>query len=226
MPTSALSAYLTCDALAFASPALVSARPAAPPVHAWVWMLLALAGLVASVTDLREMRIPNWLTMPLLAGGLVYGGVQSGLGGLGGSVLGAVAAGAIFVAAYAMAGGGAGDAKLMLALGSWLGLEPAVVLVLAVTVAGFVWGMAVTAYRDGISTIPMVILHGLVSVRLGASRLLSAALGGSRRSSSPEASAAKAAVRERPKQWFPYAPAIFVGTLGAWWYWERFGAIM
>lgn len=204
---------------------LLLGQSQAPKVALWVWALLALAGLIASFTDLREMRIPNWLTMPLLAGGLVYGGVHAGLGGLGASLAGATAAGAIFVAAYAMAGGGAGDAKLMLALGSWLGLEPAVVLVLAVTAAGFVWGMTVTAYRDGISTIPMVILHGLVSVRFGAFRLLTAVLGG-RRKSPVEPAAAKPAERERPKQWFPYAPAIFVGTLGAWWYWERFGAIM
>jgi Flp pilus assembly protein protease CpaA len=225
MPTFMLSAYVTCGAMAQASPTLVSGNTGAPTVELWVWVLLALAGLIASVTDLREMRIPNWLTMPLLAGGLVYGGVHAGVGGLGGSLLGATAAGAIFVAAYAMAGGGAGDAKLMLALGSWLGLEPAVVLVLAVTLAGFVWGMAVTAYRDGVSTIPMVILHGLVSVRFGASRLLASVLGG-RRKASVEQVAEKPAPRERPKQWFPYAPAIFVGTLGAWWYWERFGAIM
>jgi Flp pilus assembly protein protease CpaA len=204
---------------------LVLGQSQAPKVALWVWALLALAGLVASVTDLREMRIPNWLTLPLLAGGLAYGAMQAGLSGVGTSLAGATAAGAIFVAAYAMAGGGAGDAKLMLALGSWLGLEPAVVLVLAVTVAGFVWGMAVTAYRDGIHTVPMVMLHGLVSVRFGAMRILSAALGGRRKA--PHADPPpQPARRERPKQWFPYAPAIFVGTLCAWWYWERFGAIL
>jgi hypothetical protein len=33
------------------------------------------------------------------------------------------------------------------------------------------------------------------------------------------------AIQPRFKGWYPYAPAILAGTLGAWWYWESHGTL-
>jgi prepilin peptidase CpaA len=199
--------------------------PAAPPavVPAWVWVLLVIAGLIATVTDLRSMRIPNWLTFPLFFGGLAYFGLTAGLSGLGNSLGGAAIAGGLFLAAYIIAGGGAGDAKMMMALGAWLGWQPSVVLVLGVTIAGFLYAMVVTASRGSVWDIPSVILHGLVVTRTGFRKLIT----GRFLIHAPDPAVVLSdPVKPRPKDWFPYAPAIFIGTVASWWYWVRFGSIV
>jgi len=103
----------------------------------WVWILLIAAGIVATITDLRTMLIPNWLTLPLLVAGLTYSGIVAGMPGVVDSLKGAGMAGGVFLAAYAFARGGAGDAKLMMAFGSWLGFQSATVLLLSVAIVGF-----------------------------------------------------------------------------------------
>ena len=93
-------------------------------------MLLALAiTLVATITDLRFRRIPNWLSYPaMLAGaGIVLAGTLTGwseamgvpdaMESLGGFLLGATLLGVL----YLSHGGGAGDVKLAAALGILLG---------------------------------------------------------------------------------------------------------
>ncbi len=188
------------------------------PVPTWVWLLLVAAVLWACVTDLRNMRIPNWLTLPLMLAGLVYGAWVGSLAGLGQSVLGAAIAGGIFIAAYALAGGGAGDAKLMMALGTWLGVERSVLLVLSVTIAGFFWAVAIAIFRGGLRDVPMLVLQSAFSARVGVARIL----GGRAATEQRAPSEAQA----RFKGWYPYAPAIGAGMLGTWWYWERFGSVV
>ena len=118
---------MTHTILAFAGPEPVEVIPA------WIWLLLIAAGVVASITDLRNTRIPNWLTLPLLAGGLMYASSQ-GLPAVGQALAGMVAAGLFLVIAYILMGGGAGDAKLMLAFGSWLGFDASMILMLGVAI--------------------------------------------------------------------------------------------
>ena len=192
-------------------------------VPAWIWLLLIAAGLVASITDLRSMRIPNWLTFPLFFAGLGYFSLTAGLPGLWNSLGGAAIAGGLFLAAYIIAGGGAGDAKMMMALGAWLGWQPSVVLALGVTAVGFVYAMVITARRGSISDIPSVILHGLIVTRAGFRKLIT----GRFLISSPDpAAVSQEPAKPRPKDWFPYAPAIFIGTIVSWWYWAQFGSIV
>jgi len=165
------------------------------------------------------MRIPNWLTFPLLGLGLAYAGWLGGWNGVGDALLGAAIAGGIFIGAFILAGGGAGDAKLMMGIGAWLGSSASVPLVLGVTSAGFVLGMGVTVARGGLRDVPVVLMHGLWITRLEFGRALAG------RIAYPEGSALPAGgpAKERPKQWMPYAPAILVGTALTWWWWETRG---
>jgi prepilin peptidase CpaA len=188
------------------------------PVPAWVWGLLVLACVVASVTDLRDMRIPNWLTMPLLGLGVAYGAWVGALPGVGQSLLGLTIAGVIFIGAYMLAGGGAGDAKLMMALGAWLGAERSALLVMSVGVAGLLWAIVITIWRGGFKDVPVMLFHSLFWFRNRFWRLV--------RGSVPVAQTAPTAPQPRFKGWYPYAPAILVGTAGAWWYWETRGSIV
>ena len=204
---------------------------AAPPVPiavpAWVWALLVLAGLVATFTDLRTMRIHNWLTLPLLASGLVYGFTRDGLTGLGDAAIGVAIAGSIFVAAYAIAGGGAGDAKLMMALGAWLGAYPSVVLVLGVTICGLILAIIVTIRRDGVAAVPLMLMHGLLWTRMKAIGLLRGIITGTiLRGKAVRDERIDEAPKLRPQGWFPYAPAILAGTLAAWWFWHNHGSLV
>jgi prepilin peptidase CpaA len=188
------------------------------PVPPWVWVVLAVASTVACVTDLRNMRIPNLLSLPLLAFGLLYGAWVGGFPGLGQSLGGAAIAGVIFVAAYALAGGGAGDAKLMMALGAWLGVDRSVLLVMCVAVAGVFWAIGITIARGGVRDVPVFLMHNVLSIRYGARRLL--------RGRAAVAQTIPSAPQPRFKGWYPYAPVILVGTIAAWWYWEQKGPIV
>lgn len=195
----------------------------------WVWALALAAGIVATFTDLRSMRIPNWLTLPLLAAGLAYGASIGGWSGLGNAALGCAVAGAIFIAAYAIAGGGAGDAKLMMALGAWVGLHPSVVLVLSVTICGAICAIGVTMYRDGIAAVPVMLMHGVLWTRLLGLRFVRNALTGAiftTQSVPVREEKIDEAPKPPPKGWFPYAPSILAGTAVAWWYWQNYGSVI
>ena len=115
-------------------------------VH-WQWAAVIAASLVAAVTDWRAGRIPNALTGPFLLGGLAWAFSVAGRAGVMDAVGGMFLMALPFVILFVFAGGGAGDAKLMGALGAWLGLGQGALALLAVLVAGGVYGVAVAAWR-------------------------------------------------------------------------------
>lgn len=199
-------------------PLLAISLPTIPVVPWWIWTVLVAACTVATVTDLQSMRIPNWLTLPLLVAGVTRGGIMGGLPGTGDALAGAAFACFIFVAAYAFSGGGAGDAKLMMALGSWIGLDPSMVLVLAVALAGFVMAIVFTVQRGGLKSVPVLIMNSFLLTRFGFFRVVWAR-GPALREAVPE----EASPTERPKNWFPYAPSILLGALVTWWFCSTFG---
>src|SRR5688500_5016350 len=105
--------------------------------------LIALAiGFTACITDVRTRRIPNLLTFGTAAAGVVMHGATGGWDGLqlaaGGWLLGA----ALFFPFFLLGGMGAGDVKLLAALGAWLGPGDTFWLALYASLAGGV--MAVT----------------------------------------------------------------------------------
>src|SRR5262249_14558706 len=78
------------------------------------------ASLVAAVMDLWKFKVYNALTVPLFLTGLAYHFAAGGVHGLLGSLSGALFGFAVLIVAYAMGGMGAGDVKLMAAIGAWL----------------------------------------------------------------------------------------------------------
>ena len=83
--------------------------------------ILAIAvALVACATDLRARRIPNLLTFSAAVAGLGWHAL-GGWAALGWSLGGLVIGLAIFFPLFLLRGMGAGDVKLLAALGAWLG---------------------------------------------------------------------------------------------------------
>jgi prepilin peptidase CpaA len=105
------------------------------------------AALAAAVTDVRTRRIPNKITGPLLLGGLLWAVCTAGTSGLGASMLGMVIVGLPFFLLWLIGGGGAGDAKLMLAIGAWLGPRHGVPAVLAVALVGGLLSLGYALWR-------------------------------------------------------------------------------
>lgn len=77
---------------------------------------------IAAMTDLRERRIPNRLTVPGLALGLVLSLLPGGLT-LSGALLGVGAAALIAVPLFILRAFGGGDAKLLLVVGAFAGAK-------------------------------------------------------------------------------------------------------
>ena len=112
------------------------------------WGVVLCAAAVARATDIRSRRIPNVLTLPLLVAGLIEATVaRGGLHGLLDALAGCVIVGVPFVLLFLFAGGGGGDAKLMGAIGAWVGVSQGVIVVVAVTACGAVIGLAFAALR-------------------------------------------------------------------------------
>jgi prepilin peptidase CpaA len=85
-----------------------------------LWPTLGLVA-VATFTDLRGRRIPNWLVLPFLLLGFALSGIFGGWTGIGQSLLGALAA-TLVLGAFCYTGGmGMGDLKLCAAIGAWVG---------------------------------------------------------------------------------------------------------
>jgi prepilin peptidase CpaA len=84
-------------------------------------MILFGVLLTAVVMDIRSYRIPNLLTVPAMVCGLVIHFAVNGPQGLIMSLAGLVLGMIMFLAFYATGGMGAGDVKLMAAVGSFLG---------------------------------------------------------------------------------------------------------
>jgi prepilin peptidase CpaA len=77
---------------------------------------------ITAVTDVWKFKVYNVLTLPLLCSGLVYHGYVGGSSEFAVSLTGALFGFGILLTFYVMGGMGAGDVKLMAAVGAWLGM--------------------------------------------------------------------------------------------------------
>jgi prepilin peptidase CpaA len=110
-------------------------------------VVLALV-LTACLFDVRTRRIPNRLTLGAALAALVTALIQGGLAALGWSAAGWLMAVILFFPFFALRGMGAGDVKLLGAVGAWLGPLNALYL-------GFF-----TALAGGVCALIVVLVHG------------------------------------------------------------------
>ncbi len=109
----------------------------------------ALAG-VACWFDVRTRRIPNRLTLPATALGMAAATAAHGGSGALSSAAGLLVGMVLFFPMFALKGLGAGDVKLMGALGAWLGAAMVLGVAFYTTLAGGVLALAlIVKHRDG-----------------------------------------------------------------------------
>lgn len=92
--------------------------------------------LCASYYDIREKRIPNFLTFSGMGAGIIINIVSSGLKGLQFSIIGFLFGIAVFFIPFAFNFMGAGDVKLMGAVGALMGWEFTLSALLYAAIAG------------------------------------------------------------------------------------------
>lgn len=119
-------------------------------MHLHSLLVVGLAGVLTAcvISDLRTRRIPNAITGPGVAAGVLLNCAVHGLDGLVAALGGLVLALVILTPPFALGGIGGGDVKMMGAAGSFLGPTLlAVALLLGVILGG---GVAVaSAMRRG-----------------------------------------------------------------------------
>lgn len=121
-----------------------------PLVVPGVQGLLFLIVVPAAVFDLKQRRVPNWLTLVGIIAGFALNGFVAGTAGLLVSLVGFGLAMLIYFPLYLLRGMGAGDVKLMAAVGAIAGT------------AIWLWILLFTAIFGGISAIVVVALRGRV----------------------------------------------------------------
>ena len=88
--------------------------------HVW---FVTITLVVAAVIDGLKLKVPNWITYPMILSGWIYSTALSpyaGWDGLCYSLLGTAVGLALLLPAYAIGGMGAGDVKLLAGVGAWM----------------------------------------------------------------------------------------------------------
>ncbi len=92
-----------------------------PMADMWgICVLVSVVLIVAAVIDGYKLKVPNWITFPLVITGWIASGILFGWSGLGWSLVGTAVGLFLLLPAYAIGGMGAGDVKLMAGVGAWL----------------------------------------------------------------------------------------------------------
>jgi prepilin peptidase CpaA len=108
-------------------------------------ILLSIVLVLATVSDLYHRRIPNTLTVPVMVMGLIYFICLNGLAGFMHSAGGLFIGLALLLPVYIIGGMGAGDVKLMGAVGSILGPQGVFTAFLYSAIAGGLYALFVLA---------------------------------------------------------------------------------
>lgn len=89
-------------------------------VH-WDITLVSAVLIFAAYIDGKQLKVPNWITFPMVFSGLLYHSVAHGWAGASASLLGIGCGLLCLLPLYSIGGMGAGDVKLMAGIGAWLG---------------------------------------------------------------------------------------------------------
>jgi prepilin peptidase CpaA len=93
-------------------------------VNHWPIWVVSIILVVAAVIDGIKLKVPNWITFPMIIGGWIYSATcvagYPWWEGLLYSFAGTAVGLALLLPAYAIGGMGAGDVKLLAGIGAWI----------------------------------------------------------------------------------------------------------
>src|SRR3954471_24976395 len=95
-------------------------------VENWPVLVICIGMLAAAIIDWWKFKVPNKLTFPLILSGWLLGlantcGLEAGAGGIGAALAGTALGFGLLIPVYAIGGMGAGDVKMTMGFGSWIG---------------------------------------------------------------------------------------------------------
>jgi len=156
--------------------------------------------IVAAVIDIRTQKIPNWLTLPFILIGLGLNCYLAGNNGLISSALGLLTGFLLLYFVYLLGGMGAGDVKLLCAVGGILGPRMVFYTFIWMSLAGGALALLIILYKRAFSQTFRNIKILLLGWVLGTAH-----------------SEANITIKNRSLIKLPYAVAIALGTLLAVW---------
>ncbi|HEX3031514.1 MAG TPA: A24 family peptidase [Bacillota bacterium] len=166
------------------------------------WLLLWVTILISLYTDVKSRRIYNKVVIPAMVLGLGLNGLEQGWPGLVFSLEGLLVGLGLFLIPFLLGGIGAGDVKLMGAIGAIKGFPFVILTGLGTGVAGGVIALIILIRQGQLLT---AIKRLSLSLRLF--------LGGDKGSS------LQTLDKTEYSSSFPYGVAITCGTLMATFYW-------
>ena len=180
----------------------------------WPLIVVSVAMVVAAVIDGWKLKVPNWLTFPLIVSGWLlglcynFGWLDSGRpGGVGGALVGTLVGFALLLPVYAIGGMGAGDVKMQMGFGSWVGaffgLKQGCWIILISFCAATIIG--------GVIALAMIVIRGQFRRNLDNTKEI---VGDWFAAGSVEAVAGKAAQRKPRLQLLPYGIPLCIGSVG------------
>ena len=113
----------------------------------WHVKVVCLILIVAAYIDGKQLRVPNWMTFPMVLSGLAVNSWLSGWSGLGDALVGTVVGLACLLPLYSVGGMGAGDVKLMAGMGAWLGATITFYAFCVSTVVGALLAILMVLYK-------------------------------------------------------------------------------
>ena len=105
-------------------------------MHPYITILVASAVIMAAIIDVKSQKIPNVLTFSLAGLSLFYHAMLPDGLGLMGSFLGCATGLGLFLIPYLMGWMGAGDTKLLAAIGAAVGLRGVISVSILTSLAG------------------------------------------------------------------------------------------